>query len=244
MPKLIPTIQPSTYDLAHQCCMQLWHGVEFSTGRSQTSDAALLQTWAGKLQKHLNKNSFLRYSGAEINALTTAARVSRYLNFKPAEKKNLNTAFKTSIKNLYQQPNISSEDYSQELGRLIAKNPIQSGKIIVASRILFYALPDRCTFNLNQYVAISLGMHRLADKFKAELVAAFDDRMQNDWGTLKSYQMPYRTPEITADTWELACSGGWWQRRVLDVAVLLELRLATAAYTRQLIRHKQKPMKC
>ena len=244
MPKLIPTIQPSTYDLAHQCCLQLWHGVEFSSGRTQTSDAALLQTWAGKFQNHLNNNSFLRYSGAEINALTTAARVSRYLNFKPAEKKNLNTAFKTSIKNLYQLPNIGSDAFSQELGKLIAKNPSQSGKIIVASRILFYALPDRCTFNLNQYVAMSLGMHRLADKFKEDLVAAFHDRMYNDWGTLKSYQMPYRTPEIKADTWELACSGGWWQRRVLDVAVLLELRLATAAYTRQLIRHKQNPMKC
>ena len=93
-------------------------------------------------------------------------------------------------------------------------------------------------------VPLALGMHKLADKFKAELVAAFHDKMQNDWGTLKSYQMPYWTPEINADTWKLACSGGWWQRRVLDVAVLLELRLATAAYTRQLIRHKQKPMKC
>jgi len=244
VPKLIPNISKSTYDLAHQCCLQLWSGVEFSSGRSQTSDAALLQTWAGKFQNHVQNQKQLRYSEKEINEMTHAAQVSRFLNFNASDRKSLNKAFNYSIKSLYFDAGIASDVFSQDLGRALTKNPNHSGKIIVASRFLFFALPDRCTFNLNQYVAMSLGMNKQADKFKSDLVAAFHHRIYKDWKILKKYQMPYRTPEIKADTWELACSGGWWQRRVLDVAVLLELKLTTAAYTRQLIRHKQKPKKC
>ena len=224
--------------------MQLWHGVEFSSGRSQPSDASLLQTWAGKFQNHIHHQKQLRYSEKEINEMTHAAQVARFLNFSAADRKSLNKAFNDSIKSLYFQAGIASDVFSQDLGRALTKNPNNSGKIIVASRFLFFALPDRCTFNLNQHVAMSLGMNKHADKFKSDLVAAFHHRMYKDWKILKKYQMPYRTPEIKAETWELACSGGWWQRRVLDVAVLLELKLTTAAYTRQLLRHKQKPMKC
>jgi len=156
VPKLIPTIQPSTYDLAHQCCLQLWHGVEFSSGRTQTSDAALLQTWAGKFQNHIHNQKQLRYSAKEINEITHAAQVARFLNFSAADRKSLNKAFNDSIKSLYFDAGIASDVFSQDLGRALTRNPNQSGKIIVASRLLFFALPDRCTFNLNQYVAMSI----------------------------------------------------------------------------------------
>jgi len=240
----IPKISPATYDLAHQCCLLLWHGVEFSTGRNQTSDAALLQTWSSKFQGHITANKQLRYSAAEINALTSAAKVGRFLNFKAADVKNLNRSFNQSIVSLYGQPGITSDIYSQELGKALARNPTQPGKIVIASRFLFFALPDRCTFNLYEGVAVKLGMHRMATKFKSDLVSALHDRMHLDWKILRALQMPQRTSEIKYDTWKLACDGGWWQRRVLDIAVLIHLKLASAAYTKNLLRTKQNPKKC
>lgn len=240
----IPKISPATYDLAHQCCLQLWCGLEFSDGTKQASDAYLLETWASKFQKGFNTKKSVRYTDDDIRDLTYAARVGRFLKIPHIIKRRLNASFNSSIRALYTQPNAYSDDFSEELGRAIAKNIGQSGKIIVASRMLFFAIPDRCLFNLNEKVADKLQMPRTALRFKTVMVNEMHQRCKKDWGILKKYKMPHRTPEISKEIWQLACDNGWWQRRVLDVAILLHLKLASATYTKNTLRIKQKPKKC
>lgn len=244
MPLRLPKIKTSTYKLAHECCLQLWHGIDYSTGASQTSDAALLENWAGHFQRALNKNISTRYTLDDLKNLTHTAKLSHYLRINNNIKKQMNACISTGIKSLYGQKNIGSNVYFAALGSALAARLGVGTKIVVASRILFFVLPDRCTFNLNEKVAAKLKMHSLPSKFVTPLVIEIHSKLNKDWNRLKKFNMPYVTSEISEDVWQIACNAGWWQRRVLDVAILLELGLVTGAYTKKITTYQQKPMKC
>ena len=244
MPRQLPRIKTSTYRLAHECSLQLWHGIDYSTGANQTSDAALLQNWAGHFQRALIKNISTRFKLIDLKKLIHTAKLSHYIGINEKIKTQLNVCLSTGIKPLYGQKNIGSNDYSENLGTGLAKRLGVGAKIVVASRILFYTIPDRCTFNLNEKVAEKLQMNGHPVKFVTPLVVEIHNKLNTDWKKLEKFKMPYKSAEISEEIWQLACDAGWWQRRVLDIAILLELGIANATYTINCINNKQKPTKC
>jgi len=241
--KSIPAIQPSTYDLAHQCCLQLWVGVNYSNGRSQVSDAEMLNTWTGKYQNAVVKNIRPKFSQDDFNRFASATKVGRFLQVNNLFVAKLNSAFDQTVRNLYSHSSVKSDEYSDKLGKDIASTTLGNGKVIVASRALFFALPDRRIFNMNGRLADALGIKRHRNDFSSVLTNEIDLVYQKDWTQLIKYQMPMRTSEIKLDIWKLACNNGWWQRKVLDIAILLEMKLTSAAYTHQQLAYKQTPIK-
>lgn len=90
--------------------------------------------------------------------------------------------------------------------------------LTLASRLLFFTIPDMPIFNLS--TPITKGM-KLGDKQNEKLVqytSAMQDGLERNWHLLCNYQMPYPTT-LDSDIWQKARDSGWWQRRVLDLAL-------------------------
>ena len=101
-------------------------------------------------------------------------------------------------------------------------------RIALACRILFFAMPDMMVFNFSNGLAIE--KMRLQARPQAA-IPHFNKYMyeglQLNQVLLKNLVMPKPTV-LSEDIWIAANKYDWWQRRVLDLALLLHFGLASA----------------
>lgn len=87
----------------------------------------------------------------------------------------------------------------------------------VASRILNFGFPDLNIYNYS--VGISSGLKLFEqDTLLENYYVLLDDGFQRNWEKLSKYELP--VSNIVPDAvWDRARNGGWWQRRVYDLAL-------------------------
>ncbi len=99
-------------------------------------------------------------------------------------------------------------------------NSIESEHIMLATRILFFVMPNIPIFNFSPEIAdrLKLGGNR------EENIFLYQDKLWEglklNWTNLCDYRMP-PPKEMDNRIYELAKSTGWWQRRVYDLALKL-----------------------
>ena len=86
-----------------------------------------------------------------------------------------------------------------------------------ASRLLNFGFPNLNFYNYS--VGISLGLKLYEqDTSIDKYYELLDDGYQRNWHLLANYEMP--VSNIVPDAvWQIARNGGWWQRRVYDLAL-------------------------
>jgi hypothetical protein len=96
--------------------------------------------------------------------------------------------------------------------------------VALASRLLFFALPQVKMFNYSTEIAKSLGL----DTSKPSLILrdytyTLDEGFERNWHYLREFEMPFSNNVIKERLWTLAYESGWWQRRVYDLALVIHL---------------------
>ena len=84
--------------------------------------------------------------------------------------------------------------------------------------------------NMNNAVARSFGLRTKTQKNYADFQLLFKDGLKTNQNHLNRLELPKNRSHLTQIGWDKIRETDWWQRRVLDIAVLLHLKLATPAF--------------
>lgn len=205
---------------------------------SHLSDEFFLFIFSTQLLKNAGIYGVKTYNNGDsinlnnFNALLDAAQLNSAINTNKSKidianglkflKNDLVKAYKQWDKDNYKNPNpdLAKEMFKQLSGELCLKEngtPIGS-QPAVASRLLNFGFPDLCVYNystaIHRGLRLSNSDNALIDKYYALL----DDGYKRNWQLLSKYELPISS-KINDVVWQRARNGGWWQRRVYDLAL-------------------------
>ena len=96
--------------------------------------------------------------------------------------------------------------------------------IALASRILFFAVPNMMFFNYSNQIATALGFPTYKPvKIIHEYYKELEIGLNLNWQELVKFDMPLASEELSDDLWMTARNNGWWQRRIFDLALIIHL---------------------
>jgi hypothetical protein len=243
-------LSPSDLKIADLCARDLWRGINFATGkkliydREQVSDERLMGYFAPKFVKLLN-GSFLKvhYRSDEIKCFMKICRLNGQFNKgagftlgpgNVAIANQLPIYYAKWIKHnlMPSMPHLRS--YGVEAIKIIGEEfAIQSRKakakikykIPFASRLLFFVAPDMMIFNFSTNLSKALRLSPIPIKAMPEFSEIMETALIKHWKELSEFEMPLANGIIADDLWQAARDNGWWQRRVLDLAMLIHFKL-------------------
>jgi len=229
----VQRINQSTYDLAHKCALLLWHGVNYSTGQPQTSDAELLGIWSTKFQHAVISKTPVAYSLMQSKDLAKTAQIHRFLKLDNSKLRSINKHFNLKLIPSYCSGAANAAQYIDWLAIVMGAPYARKGERIAATRYLFFAMADRSVFNCNGELATKLKITRSSAHFTGVFQTVMQNALSRDIRILRKYTMPPpRKTLISPQIRNHAEHGGWWHRRVLDLAILIHYNLADTTYAR------------
>lgn len=228
----VPKFTHAQVVLADICAKELWEGRNFIKRRKQSiSEEELLTRFASPaLGLMQNPSSTQCFTQNDIDAISDASRIGRFKL--PTNTPQAIASFKATISPTYhlwlsksrkmkrhQFPTQCTIDWSDELvSGLPNKKP---HRIALSNRVLFFALPDMPFFIYSGSLAknrlqISGSPPKSLHKFNDALAAG----LKRNHLELSKLSLP---PAVTmpASLWTVINQADWWQRRVLDIALML-----------------------
>ena len=234
----IPKFSTQEIKTADLCARALWYGINFQTGKSQHSDAFLLETFAHHFSYfHKTKTQYRPdVMEADIKRLIKTCKVTNlYRSLAKIDlKKGRNTIY-TSVYKAYHKhlknPNLNSaiEDsldclWAQSKGFIANPN---HNCLNLASRILFFMAPSLQIFNMNRKVAVLLGLKVEPISHYRELYQVLYKGLKTNQTQLSKYKLPKRRDTLDLIIWNETIRTNWWERRILDIAILIKFNLAS-----------------
>ena len=83
--------------------------------------------------------------------------------------------------------------------------------------------PNLRIFNMNRGVAKEYGLRQMPTVHYGDFIDLFTNGQNFNHKELSKYKMPTYRSSLDMYTWQKASRTDWWERRVLDIAVLLKL---------------------
>jgi hypothetical protein len=232
------TISSNDFKLADLCAKDLWRGINFANGKSLTSDEELISYFAPKLFNFRDgKIKHLNFSSDSFTDFVNVCKVSPFANFKKNVSIKSGELYIVScimqfINKWYALPANSvwhNEGMNLTIGlanSLVKNNPKGNKyRIPMASRFLFFAVPDLMLFNYSTILGEKLGCDKTPVSAMPNYTAIMEDLLIYHWTQLSEFEMPLAIGFIDDDLWLKARDRGWWQRRVLDLALLIHFKL-------------------
>lgn len=234
----VPRFSKKDIDTAALCATALFYGIDFETGKLQTSDAYFLETFATQFYKYDQTGTFFRppIMVLELRELIKTARV--YILYRGIAgmdfAKGIRT-IKTSLHPIYKSVLRPSYSGSPEADAALCLKTLSDGlvrkkgdnRLVLASRLMFYLIPNIQAFNMNNAIAIHFGLPTRPHYHYAEFFALMHRGLKTNQNRLSALKLPAdELAEMTQTTWETVKRTTWWHRRVLDIAILLHCGLA------------------
>lgn len=218
----------SEIKLAEDCCKELWYGIDYRSGRRITSDAWLLNRFAGKFLAYITSGKTKTITKRELDDLSEVCGLARSNKQRPVNLKKLNTCLSSALKTAHSRKAIGRGSTRinfaiTSVNTLSKMLPTQYGssKPALASRLLFFAMADSCVFNLNSSVASAIKVKVTGSKYPHDYFKWFAKLLVANSKSLRSLQLPPPTEDIDPSLWMVVAQTDWWARRVLDLAVLI-----------------------
>ena len=235
-------LSKSTLDKADMCARELWRSKKYNKKKNPTSDDELIGLLSKPINNYLKgKTLRVNLSPKNIELLINASQMTRISSVKNVSIRkgifilpNLLNQYRQNIKNIaidnsnFYYP---ARDMVIDLGEHFYKKRKNIGinggcHAALSTRFLFFASPTLPIFNYSSKIASSFKLNgKVANRIPSyyEIIASIYLR---NWKNLKNYQMPLSN-HIDDDYWLLIKENGWWQRRVLDIALLLHFKIFT-----------------
>jgi len=240
----VPTCSANHLALAEVCALDLWNGFDYQTGKKcDVSDEDLLIMFATPtFAMYKSKRSKQAFTELEIRGLIRLANLKGlFRSTQPTDFQGAIAAYRTTALSAYTGwkkktiPLANPYDYATratlDWSVKFVNNPNVSlngnHRIPLSCRILFFAMPDMMVFNFSRGLATKMQLHtrpQAAIPYFNKLL--FDGLTLNE-ALLDNLNMPKPT-KLNEDIWLSAKKGDWWQRRVLDLALLLHFGIMSA----------------
>jgi hypothetical protein len=102
-------------------------------------------------------------------------------------------------------------------------------RIPLATRILFFALPSMPIANFSNGLAKSLNLQSRPEAAIHYYYQIFHTCMASNSSQLSKYEIPGSNGLVDDMIYKEVKNSDWWQRRVLDIALLLHFNVTTVA---------------
>ena len=237
----VPVFSKAALDLADLCAREVWRGKTYSKSSYQTSEEELLLRFSvpflaealgieGSKRPNISVdliNQFIIVAGLKQMNITKGNRDTdaglRLLNKTISKelKKSLNYLFDTNFHQLTADLTI---DLSKAFHRMSSASPT-SAYLPLASRILFFSAPNLPVFMYSDPLAEALKVEKNDKELSVrQFYESMSEGLSDNWFFLKDYQMPFLSKKDENDEfWLQVRDNGWWQRRVLDLACVINL---------------------
>jgi hypothetical protein len=94
-------------------------------------------------------------------------------------------------------------------------------QIALASRLLFFTIPDAPIYNFSSDIAAGLGLSGYTTTVQLPYYIDYlHHGYKKNWCNLSKFEMP-TSNLINPQIWNRARNAGWWQRRVYDLALVM-----------------------
>lgn len=235
--KIVPKFSDFNLLVAELCAIDLWNGINFENGKKrEISDEELLSDFSNKFYKLIKNSSPKNFiTEASIRRLIRAAKIKAlFRSANPLDFKRGIRCIARNIVNLYKNrlQTISYETEAVlELGAHFVKpikNPTRNGnfRVPLAARILFFAIPNMQFFNFSNILAEKM----LFQKRPQTSISYFNESLKKGLKiniSLNKMKLPppsFMKPFLYKKIYKT----NWWQRRVLDLALLLHFKVFNA----------------
>lgn len=242
----VPNFTKSALDIADLCAKELWRGIDYETGNKKTvkDETNNKQSLADMGDEQIIKifaTEFYKLTTSPKHRISLSKPIID--NFAKATKINVATRRQSNLDytkgidtigniilpkyknwNLRNTETLHSSigyDFTEELSKGFFKpSPkLQDGNhLALASRILFYLIPNLPLFNYSPQIANGMKLNGTAQEILADYITELQNGYERNWHLLSQYQMPYPT-SLNEDIWMKARNSGWWQRRIYDLAL-------------------------
>jgi hypothetical protein len=155
-------------------------------------------------------------------------------------KTSLHPIYKSVIKPSYRgSPDLDAALCLKTLSDGLVKNK-GDNRLVLASRLLFYLIPDIQAFNMNNAMATHFGLPTRPHYHYSQFFTLMSKGLKTNQTKLNSLKLPNDIfGQLTQKTWEKVRRTDWWHRRVIDLAVLLRCGLARPyPNLRTILEHK------
>jgi len=258
----VPLLSQYVVKLAELSAIDLWNAIDYETGEAmEASDEELLVNFhlpilhMARSSTHTNLITEIKIRQLiRLGKLKALYRSHLPLDFnkgiRATKKDVVSTYVGWKSKELKLTPTGYATKMTLNLGASFVKTtkePSRNGnyRVPLASRLLFYAVPDMLVFNYSNGLGKALNLQSRPQN----AIAYFNERMNAGLERNKKLLNKLKMPQpiiIETQVWKNIQSNGWWQRRVLDLALLIHFRLAVPRIelqrkARLAIRKKTKP---
>jgi hypothetical protein len=233
----VPKFSAQQLALAEVCAIEIWNGLDYSTGKEcDVSDEDLLVMFATPTFA-MSKSTSTRQNLQEIDIRTLIRVAQLKALFRSAQPTDFQSAifhYRSTALPIYlgwklntlQLPNVY--DYATQAildwSPTFVNNtqPSLNGnyRVPLACRILFFAMPDMCIFNFSNGLRRKLAMQSRSQAAIPHFNKSLYAGLLLNQSLLANLDMPKPTT-LDIEIWTAAYQNGWWQRRVLDLALLL-----------------------
>jgi hypothetical protein len=240
----VPKFRPYTLKLAELCAIDLWNGIDYETGKTmEISDEELLVDFAVPF-KHLYENpqTAIQISEYSVRRLIRVGRLKAL--FRSTQGTDFPAgiaAIKTKVLPIYdgwRNGTLKLVDTGYGLKSTLdlgasfvtgVSAPTINGnyRVPLASRLLFYMTPDMKVFNFSNGLAKAMQLQSRPQAAIGEFSVQMQIGLDKNINKFRKLKLPQ--PKLLGeDFWTHISKSDWWQRRVLDLAMLLQFNVLTA----------------
>jgi len=235
--RTVPKFSDFNLLVAELCAIDLWSGINFENGKKrEISDEELLFEFSSKFYKLINNSSPKNFiTESLIRRLIRAAKIKAlFRSANPLDFKRGIRCIAADIVKLYKNRSHTINYETEVILKLGAqfvkpiKNPTRNGnfRVSLASRILFFAIPNMQFFNFSNILAEKM----LFQKRPQASISFFNETLKKGLKIntgLNKIKLP--PPSfIKPVLYKKIYKTNWWQRRVLDLALLLHFKIFNA----------------
>jgi hypothetical protein len=240
----VPKFSANHLALAEVCAVDLWNGFDYQTGKvCDVSDEDLLVMFATptfamyrstrtrQTLTEIDMRELIRV--AQLKALFRSAQVTDFQGAISAYRATALAVYsgwkkkKLKLANDYDYATEAILDWSVKFVNNTSVSLNGNHRVPLACRILFFAMPDMVVFNFSNGLAKKMRFQSRPQAAIPIFNKYLSDGLQLNKALLTKLEMTQRT-KLAEDIWLDANKGGWWQRRVLDLALLLHFGLVSA----------------
>ena len=242
--KAVPSFTSTELDIANDCAVLLWNGISFETGKKTVADEELMSYFSEPV-RHVatGYTSNVKFSRLELHSLVITAGLKAMLR---KQHEISYPQFESFLDSNHQHmaTEIAAAKTEDEKFAIMAQYVRTGGKQLVdvnvktnagyriplSSRIMFFAFPDLPVANLSSGLAKALNLPSRAEYAVRPFYNIFCAGLQLNRNLLQTYSMPNSNGILDSHVYSSAKQSDWWQRRVLDIALLLKFRVTAPVF--------------
>lgn len=241
--KSVPVFSKAELDIANDCAVLLWNGISFETGRKTTSDEKLMSYFAEPIYRFVaSQATHVIFDRNELHELISVAGLTPMLRKQnELSYPQFEAYLSKTLKHLQKDINLAktvaekwaiASEHVREGGKQLVDVNVKTNagyRVPFASRILFFATPTMPVANLSNGLAKALNLPSRPEYAVRPFYQIFYTGLVTNDTLLKTYSMPISHGLLDAEVYSQVAQSDWWQRRVLDIALLLKFNVARTA---------------